>query len=169
MATPHSFSSAPSNICVQQSWALLLSSRYYPITFTLITMLPVEAETHVRSLGQGLPPQQSRHASSPGLLKRNPSPLSVRLRPNPSKRLKLSSTAQEKAETNIPSNPMAGGLPSRTKRHTQMPRSSDPVRRAKAEEWFDDSNRNVSGVRNASFPDSNSTWPIRFNVLLNSS
>lgn len=130
------------------------------MTSALASMPPNEAEAERYSTRQDVPLQQSRHHSNQSHLKRSPAPLSVRLRSKPSKRLKISSKAEDEAEVQpltSHSHPVAGRVLSRTKNALRVkPNLSESVRRAKAEEWFNDNNENVSSAQNAAFPDGRS-------------
>lgn len=105
------------------------------------------------------PSQQSRHFSNHSHLKRSPAPLSVRLRPKTSKRLKVSSKTEEEELQSLATHPhaVAGRLFSRTKNlQSWNPSPSEPIRKAKAEEWFNENNKHVFRAPNAAFPDGRS-------------
>lgn len=95
-------------------------------------------------------------AQSP-LKRRSPASLSVRLRPNPSKRLKTSLTNREGTELKAMQAPTLFPECSSTARikNSKLP---SPVKRSKsAEQWYHDTNENLNNFRDAdAFPDGKS-------------
>ncbi len=96
-------------------------------------------------------------------LKRNPAPLSVCLRPTPPKRMKpngshegLTSVTAPGASTKLAARG-SGPLPKNPVPH---PVASNGGRRANAEQWFNDSNKNVAHAPHASFIDGQSAGPL---------
>ena len=137
-------------LCVLDQSSLLRS-----MTSSLASMPPNEAEAEIHPARQDFPPQ-ANHSG----LKRSPAPLSVRLRSKPSKRLKGLPKIEDEAELQpltTHSHPVTGPVVLRKKNLLNVkPNRSDSARRAKAEEWFNDNNKNVSRAPNAVFPDGRS-------------
>lgn len=136
-------------------------------------MPPDLAEAAPCSPPHDFPPPQSSHLAHHNPLKRNLAPLSVRLRSKPSKRLKLSSKTEDKAEAQprtTHSHSIVARVLSRTKNLPSVnPKSSESVRRAKAEEWFNDTNKNVSHAQRAAFPDGTSCRSVTVSCRTNCS
>lgn len=153
-----------SDICVRQgfhqanafsSCVLDQSSLLHSMTSSLAGMPPNEAEAEMHPARQDFPPQANYSG-----LKRSPAPLSVRLRSKPSKRLKGLPKIEDEAELQPLTTHSHPGTPPVLLRKknllTVKPNWSDSVRRAKAEEWFNDNNKNVFRAQNAVFPDGRS-------------
>lgn len=103
--------------------------------------------------GEEREPSGTSVAQSP-LKRRSPASLSVRLRPNSSKRLKTSLTHRE--ETGLKA--MSAQTPFPESSTTDRIKSSklpSPVKRSKsAEQWYHDTNENLNNYRDAdAFPD----------------
>ncbi|MCJ1430236.1 hypothetical protein MMC29_008153, partial [Sticta canariensis] len=129
------------------------------LTSPILSMPPDKAAAGQSSAPQELPPPQPRHLATRNHLKRSPAPLSVRLRSKPFKRLKLSSKTDDDAKVQpltTRSRSVAGRVFGPTETLRSKPNPSESVRRAKAEEWFNDNNKNVSRAQNTAFPDGRS-------------
>ena len=118
-----------------------------------------QPESLQHSGGEEPQPSGRSLAQSP-LKRRSPASLSVRLRPNPSKRLKNFPTNIEETELKAMQvqNTSVKCSPSARINSSNFPSF---VKRSKsAEQWYNDTNQNVNNSRDAdAFPDGNSSAP----------
>lgn len=142
------------------------------MTSSLANMPPNQAEPAQSSSQQNLPLQQSRYLSPPNHLKRSPAPLSVCLRSKPFKRVKIASKTEDEVEGQpliTHSHAVAGRVFPQTKNLAGKSNPSESIRKAKAEEWFNENNKHVSRSQNAAFPDGESrrsvTMPCGTEIL----
>lgn len=109
--------------------------------------------------GEERQPSGPSVAQSP-LKRRSPASLSVRLRPNPSKRLKTSLTNRE--GTGLKAMQAQNlFLESSSTARIKSSKPPSPVKRIKsAEQWYHDTNENLNNFRDAdAFPDGKSPHP----------
>lgn len=109
--------------------------------------------------GEERQPSGPSVAQSP-LKRRSPASLSVRLRPNPSKRLKTSLTNRE--GTGLKAMQAQNLFPeSSSTARIKSSKPPSPVKRSKsAEQWYHDTNENLNNFRDAdAFPDGKSPHP----------
>ncbi|MCJ1470868.1 hypothetical protein MMC07_009515 [Pseudocyphellaria aurata] len=125
---------------------------------------PEAGEAGHPAVRQRLASQQPRQWSSHTHLKRSPAPLSVRLRPKSSKRVKRWSKAGNEAEVQpLTTHPhsVADRIWSRSRISlSEKPNPYESTRKARAEKWFNDNNQHVSRAQIAAFPDSRSSGSV---------
>lgn len=123
----------------------------------LTSMHPYPTSSAYSAANCDLPLLQARQ------LKRSPAHLSVCLRPTPPKRIK-STNGSNVGGASVPvtapsTRPAAKGSHQAQRNPARPPTTSDGRRRANAEQWFNESNRNVTQPPHTSFIDGNAPRP----------